>query len=65
MTTSVLKLDPNTQNVQKNAIYQDKTQYANFRGVQSQDGGDSVQSQDCGDSDQSQDSGECPVLGLW
>ena len=29
MATSVLKQDPNTKKVQKNAIYQDKTQHAN------------------------------------
>ena len=32
MTAGVLKQDPNTQNIKKNAIYQDKTQPANFRG---------------------------------
>ena len=32
MTASVLKQDSNTTKVQKNAICEDKTQYANFRG---------------------------------
>ena len=32
MTANILKQDPNTWNVQKNAIYLDKTQYANCRG---------------------------------
>ena len=32
MTASVLKQDPNTQKIQKNAIHWDKTQPANFRG---------------------------------
>ena len=32
MTASVLKQDPNTWKVQKNAAYYDKTQHANFRG---------------------------------
>ena len=32
MTAGVLKQDPNTQKVQKNAIYCDKTQTANVRG---------------------------------
>ena len=32
MATSVLKQDPNTKKVRKNAIYQDKTQHANVRG---------------------------------
>ena len=32
VTASVLKRDPNTRKVQKNAIYSDKTQHANFRG---------------------------------
>ena len=31
MTASVLKQDPNTYNIQKNAIYEDKTQNENFR----------------------------------
>ena len=31
MTASVLKQDPMTQKVQTNAIYQDKTQQANFQ----------------------------------
>ena len=31
MTANILRQDPNTQKVQKNAIYQDKTQHANFR----------------------------------
>ena len=32
MTVSVLKLDSNTLKVQKNAIYQDKTQHADCQG---------------------------------
>ena len=32
MTASVLKQDPNTQKVQKNAFYLDKTQPAHFWG---------------------------------
>ena len=32
MSASVLKQDPNTEKVQKNAIYWDKTKPANFRG---------------------------------
>ena len=32
MTASILKQDPNTEKVEKNAIYQDKSQHANFRG---------------------------------
>ena len=32
MAASVLKQDPNTQKVQKNAGYYDKTQRENFRG---------------------------------
>ena len=32
MTASGLKEDPNTEKVPNNAIYQDKTQHANFQG---------------------------------
>ena len=32
MAASVLKQAPNTQKVQKNALYYDKTQHANFGG---------------------------------
>ena len=32
MTASVLKQDPNTKKVQKNSVYQDKTQPAKVRG---------------------------------
>ena len=32
MTDSVVKQDPNTEKVQKNAIHCDKTQHANSRG---------------------------------
>ena len=32
MTATVLKQDPKTQKVQKNAVYYDKTKPANFRG---------------------------------
>ena len=32
VTASVQKQDPVKQRVQKNAIYEDKTQHANFRG---------------------------------
>ena len=32
MTASILKHDLNTQKVQKNVVYYDKTQYANFGG---------------------------------
>ena len=32
MTTSVLKQDPNTEKVQKNAVCEEKTQRANFWG---------------------------------
>ena len=32
MTASVLKQDPNTEKVKKNAIYCDKTRHANSRG---------------------------------
>ena len=31
MTTSVLKQDPNTENIKRNGIYYDKAQHANFR----------------------------------
>ena len=33
MTASILKQAPNTWKVQSNAVYQDKTQHANFRGT--------------------------------
>ena len=32
MTASILKQDPNTQKAEKNVIYFDKTQHANFLG---------------------------------
>ena len=32
MTASVLKQDPNTQKVQRSAVYSDKTQHVNFQG---------------------------------
>ena len=32
MTASILKQDPNTQKVVKNAIYEDKTQHVYFGG---------------------------------
>ena len=31
MTASIPKQDPNTQKVQKNAVYEDKIQHANFQ----------------------------------
>ena len=32
MTASILKQVPNTSEIQKNTVYQDKTQHANFLG---------------------------------
>ena len=32
MTASILKQDPDTEKIQKNAIYEDKTEHTNFQG---------------------------------